>query len=205
MQRERSARRKCLETSAGFYVPVDDESGRCGWVLYFVPRAGDAVRLRSDLFEGEFEFTIYFAVDDMDADGFGEVVLGRRAEHPEGVSFGNAFTLLSPGPDATLPFDELRDVDGDSRIDGLLDFSATEGDFLCVQARNPDSQDVWATVDLRAPSIVAHRLERRRFHTDGCRRSTGARESVCDIERARGGRRCERSRRRISDIEPPGL
>jgi len=73
---------KCLETPRGYYVPVDDERGQCAYRLWFLPRTGPVVALGTALAEGEFEFTVAFSLDDMDANGVSELALDRLRPFP---------------------------------------------------------------------------------------------------------------------------
>jgi hypothetical protein len=99
-------------------------------------------------------------------------------EHPEGVASGStAIRHLRAGGVRTLPFDTLRDEDGDGALDGILQFQREEDDLCALDT------DVWARISHRAPTLMAHRSAAmgfslsddvaRAWRQDACRDSTG--------------------------------
>lgn len=85
----------------------------------------------------------------------------RGSYHPEGVSGGS--TVHVHGRDGSvrmLPFELLRDVDGDGALDGVLLFETEEIDQCRIDS------DVWARVGHRGPRLVAHRLADGGFSLD---------------------------------------
>jgi len=153
----------CVETPDGYFVPVDQSLDLCSYRLWFVPR--DAARRPlpvSDVLE-EFDlaFTVRLEADDLDNDGVVEALLIRGWAHPEGVGDGQDAHVVEPsGEQRRLPFNDLKDVDGDGRIDAIVRFASTTNAAGCEP---PDAFEAWVPRTLYGPDIVLHRLSGFKF------------------------------------------
>ncbi|MGK3966575.1 hypothetical protein WMF38_20605 [Sorangium sp. So ce118] len=149
---------RCLEGRSGLFVPVREPGYPCAWRLWLVPRATTAKIVEAGRHE-EFDlsFTTAFSLDDVERDGEQELLLGRRSEHPEGMGGHTELRFIRMnGETISTPFDELRDVDRDGLIDGILRFEAKHDGARC---REGAELDPWIPpVDLGAVALVAHRL-----------------------------------------------
>ena len=123
---------QCLEADSGFYVPVGEEdSVNCIWDLWYVPKQGVTRGPREPrVFVGFLElkesFTSRMFLDDMNADGLQEALVLRASGATHSV--GTVEVVLPNGRHEVSPFYDLRDVDGDGLLDGLLEFRNEDGD-----------------------------------------------------------------------------
>ncbi|WP_437928838.1 hypothetical protein WMF37_06040 [Sorangium sp. So ce291] len=149
---------RCLEGRSGLFVPVREPGYPCAWRLWLVPRATTAKIVEAGRYE-EFDlsFTTAFSLDDVERDGEQELLLGRRSEHPEGMGGHTELRFVRTNGEALpTPFDEMRDVDRDGLVDGILLFDPKHDGARCHEGAELDP---WIPpVDLGAVSLVAHRL-----------------------------------------------
>ncbi|HET9953656.1 MAG TPA: hypothetical protein VFQ61_04090 [Polyangiaceae bacterium] len=145
----------CLESTAGFFVPLDTPTGNfCDWSLWYVPKRGPLRGPRElNVFAGFVEskqlgFTIRMFLVDLTGDGVDEAVVVRGRAGSSGQSLD---MIMATGVSEALPFDDLRDVDSDGLLDGVVDFRAVLG------SKHRSSRPY------RAPVLVAHRTEAVRF------------------------------------------
>ncbi|MGC4086697.1 MAG: hypothetical protein QM756_02140 [Polyangiaceae bacterium] len=107
------------------------------------------------------EFTVSLSVDDLDDDGVVEALLVLGSEHPEGVSSGELLYLVEPSGEQTpLPFDALRDQDGDGRLDATLGFHTLTNAAGCEP---PEHFEAWVAAEIWGPTLMLHRLEHGKF------------------------------------------
>ncbi|WP_437509856.1 hypothetical protein [Sorangium sp. So ce1099] len=149
---------RCLESRSGLFVPVREPGYPCPWRLWLVPRATSAKVVEAGRYE-EFDlaFTTVFSLDDLERDGDQELLLGRASEHPEGMGGHTELHFVRiDGERIETPFDEMRDVDSDGLVDGILHFDAKRSGSACQEG---DQLDPWIPpIDLGAVALVAHRL-----------------------------------------------
>jgi hypothetical protein len=153
----------CLETPDGFFVPVEQKAGLCSYRLWFVPRepAAKLVPVSEAFEELDLAFTVRLAVEDLDDDGGLEALLIRGWSHPEGVSEGQeAYAVEPSGERRRLPFDDLKDVDGDGRVDAIVSFGTRVNAAGCEP---PDAQEAWVPRDLVGPRLLLHRVQGFKF------------------------------------------
>jgi hypothetical protein len=147
----------------GWFVPLSVNREGCIWRVWFVPddpRAPSVASTQGDYEEFDIHFTLATHVEHF-GDDRDELVVVRGYEHPEGVASGSTvYRHLMDGRVLTLPFDTLHDEDGDGALDGVLEFETQEGDFCRLDT------DVWARIDHRGPSLVAHRVPSGGFSLD---------------------------------------
>lgn len=153
----------CLETPDGLFVPVEQPAEMCRYRLWFVPREPTArlVPLSEAFEEFDLAFTVRWAAEDLDDDGVIEALLIRGWSHPEGVGEGQEAHLIEPnGDERRLPFDDLRDVDGDGRVDALFGF----GDRANAAGCEPrGTREAWVPRYLASPQLLLHRVQGFRF------------------------------------------
>lgn len=154
---------RVLETPSGWFVPVAPaDFDICSYELWFVPRAGAAtarpVRSTSVYKEFDLDFTVRMVASDLDDDGTVEAVLVRGWEHVEGVGEGQRVLVVEPtGEPRETPWSGVEDLDGDGRLDALLDFSLTRNGAGC------DDQVAWDPEHLGAPTFALRAVGGGRF------------------------------------------
>lgn len=166
----------CFETPTGFFVPFAAVEGICGYRLWFVPRDREQEPLPvSEAFaEFDIDFTVRFAPDNLDADEEIEALLVRGWAHPEGAGESqDAFAVEPSGEHRRLPFNDMKDVDGDGRHDVVISFAPSMEDPC-----EPPEPVHWATIDLPGLELVLHRVSSFKFSlSDDVAR--GARAASC--------------------------
>lgn len=147
----------CVETPDGWFVPVEQPLDPCSYRLWFVPRelARQPIPASEVLEEFDLAFTVRLQADDLDNDKVVEAVLVRGWSHPEGVGDGqNAYLVEPTGEQRPLPFNDLKDIDGDGLLDAVVSFTSTTNAAGCEP---PDAFEAWVPSTLYAPDIVLHR------------------------------------------------
>src|SRR6188768_1430641 len=147
----------CVETPDGCFVPVEQPLDPCSYRLWFVPRdlARQPIPASEVLEEFDLAFTVRLQADDLDNDGVVEALLVRGWAHPEGVGDGqDAYLVEATGEQRRLPFWDLKDIDGDGRLDAIVSFESTTNAAACQLS---DVFEAWVPRTLYAPEIVLHR------------------------------------------------
>jgi hypothetical protein len=124
---------ECLQTDTGFFVPVDDENvPLCGWTLWYVPkrealRGPRQAQGLTQFAEADASYTRQLLLDDLTGDGLKDLVLfrGGGPENPVSIEF-----VQPTGKRDSLPFYDLRDVDGDGLLDGILASRDQDGETV---------------------------------------------------------------------------
>jgi hypothetical protein len=173
-----------LATPAGWFVPVAAQDfAICSYVLWFVPREATArpVAAAPTFEEFDIDFTVKMLASDFDGDGTVEAVLVRGWAHPEGVGEAQTVVIVEPtGEVRETAFTDVEDIDGDGRLDGVIDYSTTRNAAGC------DPNEAWDPEYLAAPTIAFHAVGRQRFtHTDEAARAF--RSAACRDVRPLGG------------------
>jgi hypothetical protein len=164
----------CFETPTGFFVPFAAVEGICGYRLWFVPRDREREpQPVSEAFE-EFDisFTVRFAPDNLDADDEIEALLIRGWAHPEGAGESqDAFAIEPSGEQRRLPFNDMKDVDGDGRHDVVVSFASS-----MVDPCSPPEPVHSVHLYLQGPELVLRRVAGFKFSLDddGARRARAA-------------------------------
>ncbi len=203
---------RVLETPTGWFVPVAPaDFALCSYELWFVPRAatGAARPARSAPAFEEFDldFTVRMVASDLDDDGTIEALLVRGWQHPEGVGDGQHVLVVEPnGERRETPWSDVEDIDGDGRLDALLDFSMTRNGAGC------DDQLAWDPEDLRAPTFALRAVGGGRFsvtdpaaraHRAGVCRDAGPLAAAVRRGQVNEHEVARRLLCRLADREPP--
>lgn len=135
---------RTLDAPLGCYVPVADAS--CDWFLWYVPKTRDTPPVPSQAFAESDPFTSRMFLEDLTMDGIPEaIVLTRRQPPRDDVVIVQSVDAF--GTSRTVPISDLKDVDSDGRLDGVLDLLTFPDD---------DSKR-------RGPLLLAHRRADGRF------------------------------------------